>query len=794
MAFRFPDTGRILMAVWPAAGVGLASLLLNPRRLWPAIVAVLFASGNLADLIAGRPFFASLGFTTANILESLGCAWLVLRMCGEKTTFTRVREVLALVATAVFINAVTALVGAGTARLVSAAPFWAFWETWWISDGLGILLVTPAIIAWMHRPPPLKRARLGLVVEAGAFLVLWTMTTWLAFNKTELVGPHIVQPYLLVALLAWPALRFGQRGTTFALVLFAAIIVTSTAVRTGPLLWGGEGPTHRLLFAQFFVWVVTVAGLLLAASRAEARAAERAARDEQSRVRALGDNLPDSMVYQVVRELDGTMRFLYASAGVERLFGISAKSLLADARALYGLMVEEDRPSVVAARDASAEGMCKSEVEARFRRPEGEPRWTRLSSSPRRLADGRILWDGILTDITERKRAEAENAKLQEQLAHAQKMESIGRLAGGIAHDFNNMLGVILGYVEMALEDIDPVQPLHNVLREVEKAATRSAELTRQLLAFARKQTIAPKVLDVNEIVAGLLTMLKRLVGENVELAWRPYPNLWPVKIDPSQINQILANLCVNARDAIADVGTIAIATANATIDAEVSATHPGAVPGDFVQLTVRDSGCGMDKETLARVFEPYFTTKGIGRGTGLGLATVYGTVRQSNGFIHVDGELGKGTTFSIYFPRYLGKADHVRPEGVPTVATLGKATILIVEDEASLLKLAATVLERLGHTVLTASTPNQAIRLAETQRGQLQLLITDVVMPEMNGRDLAKRILSLCPGLKSLFMSGYTDDLIAHHGALDEGVEFIEKPFSAHDLAAKVHDVLGGE
>jgi len=922
MAFLFPDTGKILMAVWPAAGVGLAALLLSPRRLWPAIVAILFASGNLANLIAGRPFLASLGFMAANVLESLACAWLVLRTRGEKTTFGRVREVLALVGAAVFINAITALVGAGTARLVGAAPFWNFWETWWIADGLGILLVTPAIVAWVAPLQPMRGARWQLVVEASAFLALWTVTAWLAFNKAELVGPHVVQPYLLVALLAWPALRLGLRGTTFALVLLAAIAVTSTAIRVGPLLWGGEETTHRLLLAQLYLWVVTVTGLLLAASRTEVKSAEKAAREDQARIRALGDNLPDGMVYQVVRELDGSMRFLYLSAGVEQLLGLSVSAVLADARTFYQSIVEEDLPVVLAARQTSSKNMSTSDIEVRVRHTDGEIRWARVASRPRRLTDGRILWDGIQTDITtrkqaeaearsqtalleaqlnasiegilvvdskgnkilqnrrcvelwkipahieekhddkeqvefvknlttdpeafvsqvidlydhpdetsrdevsfndgtvldrysapvvgkdgtyfgriwtfrditDRKRAEQEYVKLQEQLAHAQKMESIGRLAGGVAHDFNNMLGVILGYVELALEDLDPAQPLHHVLGEVQKAANRSAALTRQLLAFARKQTIAPKVLDLNEIVVGLLKMLKRLVGENIKLDWRPDTSLWPVRIDPSQIDQILANLCVNARDAIADVGTIAVTTANATVDTEVRAAHPEAVPGDYVQLTVRDDGCGMDAETLARIFEPYFTTKGMGRGTGLGLATVYGTVRQSNGFIHVDSARGKGTTFTIYLPRHVGHAGHAQPESASAPAKLGNATILVVEDEISLLNLATTVLERLGHTVLAAATPTEAMRLAEAHKGQLQLLITDVVMPEMNGRDLAKRLLSICPGLKNLFMSGYTDDLITHHGALDEGVEFIQKPFSARDLADKVHEVLSGE
>ncbi len=401
------------------------------------------------------------------------------------------------------------------------------------------------------------------------------------------------------------------------------------------------------------------------------------------------------------------------------------------------------------------------------------------------------LMISTVQDVTERKRAEEEKAKLEGQLQQAQKMESVGRLAGGVAHDFNNMLSVILGHAELALEQVDPAQPLHDDLMEIRKAAVRSADLTRQLLAFARKQTVAPKVLDLNETVAGMLKMLQRLIGEDIDLNWQPAADLWPVKVDPSQIDQILANLCVNARDAIADIGRITIETGNSVFDADYCADHAGFEPGEYVLIAVSDNGCGMDKETMSHLFEPFFTTKGVGRGTGLGLATVYGSVKQNNGFINAYSEPGLGTTFKIYLPRHAGKAGQMQNKGQATLAARGHETVLLVEDEPAILKLTKVMLERQGYIVLAASTPGEAIRLSREHAGEIHLLMTDVVMPEMNGRDLAKNLLSLYPDLKRLFMSGYTANVIAHHGVLDEGVYFIQKPFSMEDLAAKVREAL---
>jgi two-component system, cell cycle sensor histidine kinase and response regulator CckA len=418
------------------------------------------------------------------------------------------------------------------------------------------------------------------------------------------------------------------------------------------------------------------------------------------------------------------------------------------------------------------------------------------------LFEDRLLLDeeghikGIRTtihDITERKDAEEEREKLQAQLTQAQKMESVGRLAGGVAHDFNNMLGVIFGHTEMALEDVDPAAPLYASLQAIQHAAERSAALTRQLLAFARKQTVAPKVINLNETVAGMLNMLRRLIGEDIDLLWCPGEDLPSVKIDPAQIDQLLANLCVNARDAIEGVGKITIETDRKTFDAAYCADHIGFLPGEYLLLTVSDDGCGMDQVVLNQIFEPFFTTKEQGKGTGLGLASVFGMVKQNNGYINVYSEPGQGTTFKIYLPAFASKSAWVAEKEQELSTEHGHETVLLVEDEPAILKMTTMMLIRLGYTVVAAATPGEAIRLALEYRGQIDLLMTDVVMPEMNGRELAGNLLSHYPDLKRLFMSGYTADVIAHHGVLDEGVHFIQKPFSMKDLGGKLRETLEG-
>jgi PAS domain S-box-containing protein len=394
-------------------------------------------------------------------------------------------------------------------------------------------------------------------------------------------------------------------------------------------------------------------------------------------------------------------------------------------------------------------------------------------------------------DITERKKADIERKKLQEKFNQAQKMESVGRLAGGVAHDFNNMLGVILGHTELALLQTDENHELHDDLKEIQNAAMRSADITKQLLAFARKQTISPRQLDLNDTVESMLNMLRRLIGEDIDLVWQPASYMWPVKMDPSQIDQILANLCVNARDAIEGVGKVTIETGRKSFDEDYCSEHQGFIPGDFVLLAVSDNGCGMDKDTLDNLFEPFFTTKEVGKGTGLGLATIYGIVKQNSGFINVYSESGQGSTFKIYLPRLVTDEDTDKAVPGKKSAAGGTETILLVEDEPAILRMTRMMLERKGYSVLPAATPGEAIDLAKTHADKIHLLMTDVVMPEMNGRDLAGQVIPLYPEIKLLFMSGYTANVIAHHGVLDIGVAFIQKPFSMVDMAAKVREVL---
>jgi len=397
---------------------------------------------------------------------------------------------------------------------------------------------------------------------------------------------------------------------------------------------------------------------------------------------------------------------------------------------------------------------------------------------------------GVYQDITERKLIEDDRARLEAKLGQAAKLESVGRLAGGIAHDFNNMLEVILGYAGLAMRDIDASHPARESLLEIRSAAERSAALTQQLLAFSRRQPTVPEVLDLRAAVGGVLGMLERLIGSDVELAVELDPDVWPIEIDPSQFDQVLTNLCVNARDAVVAGGGISIRARN-VVDPPFCVDPPNVAPGQYVLLTVSDAGAGMDAETVAHIFEPFFTTKEVGAGTGLGLATVYGVVAQNRGFIDVDSEPGVGTTFSVYLPRSFEAAPADIAPATQVVVERGHETLLVVEDEPANLRLMTRVLRDEGYVVLPARNPAEAIELAKSDRGEIQLLLTDVVMPGMNGPELADTLFALGLRVEQLFMSGHPADVSAVRGVLDPGVRFIQKPFSIDDLTVRVRAAL---
>ena len=454
---------------------------------------------------------------------------------------------------------------------------------------------------------------------------------------------------------------------------------------------------------------------------------------------------------------------------------------------------------------AMMDAYLKNEVIGRGRAFDKEYRIIRQNDRVERWVQGlgRLEFDGqgrlvkmhgTIQDITERKLAEEKRLNLEAQLQQSRKMEVIGQLAGGVAHDFNNILQSIMGHAQLASSSIDSADPVREDLAEIQRAARHAGDLTRQLLTFARKQDNDPRVIELNRSVKIMLKMLRPLIGENIRLVWEPGEDLWPVKMDPVQIDQILANLCVNARDAIDGAGEVHILTENRHVEEGQTMDHDGVPPGDYVVLSVRDTGCGMDAQTQGKIFEPFFTTKEVGKGTGLGLATVYGIVQQSEGHIGIRSEVGKGTTFLIYLPRFEG--DAASSGDAPSVREPGKGqgTVLLVEDEPSVLNMGTRMLQTLGYAVLPAASPDEALRLAEEHGGTIQLLLTDVMMPGMNGRELADILKTRLPHIKQIFMSGYTANVLeAHDGDPALAGLLLSKPFSIAQLAAKIKDVLGG-
>ena len=549
-----------------------------------------------------------------------------------------------------------------------------------------------------------------------------------------------------------------------------------------PVDVAGEGEEQSLFME--LVGDIAFALFSIESDRRERERALAALRDSEARCRKLFETSTDGILIADIET--GNLR--YANPAICRFLGYSGAEFTT--MSMADLHPETDLPRVMADFEAQLKGVKTLAQEIPCRRKDGCIVFADVNAASITL-DGRACLVGFFRDISERKQAETEREKLQDQLIQAQKMEAVGRLAGGVAHDYNNILSVIIGYSELAMDKVRAEGPLREDLKEIYDAANQSRDITRQLLAFARKEVVTPETLDLNATVESMLKILRKLIGEDIDLAWHPGKVLWQVLMDPSQLDQILANLCVNARDAIADVGRITIETGTVTIDGDYCSEHAGFIPGDFVLLAVSDDGCGMDRETMENIFEPFFTTKGVGKGTGLGLSTVYGIVKQNNGFINVYSEPARGTTFRIYLPGQSGDISG-KPKIIDEQVPNGNGeTVLVVEDEISILKLTERILTRCNYKVLLAKSPSEAFKLAEVHSRELSLLITDVVMPEMNGRELADQLKKLCPGIKCLFMSGYTANIIVHRGVLDEGIQFIQKPFSTRGLAAKVREAL---
>ena len=620
----------------------------------------------------------------------------------------------------------------------------------------------------------------------------------------------------LVSFAVFATLLIGRRWGLGAVVLSAATMVGIGLLRLlHPALtlsgWRPDGLAGWLVVTANFV-LVDVA-LVLAVS-AVITALENARRQ------ALTAN---AALEQQVKEQEGTSqalrenRALLAIAGQTARLGGWRLHVLGDhvewsdeccllhemplgskptVEEALAFQVPDFRAQVVAASERCGREGISFDMEGSIVTARGNPMWIRLIGRPMRDARDRITHiHGSMQDINARKLAEERHLKLEDQLRQAQRMETVGRLAGGVAHDFNNLLSVVLSYSELLSEGLADGDPMRADLEEIGGAGRRALDLTKQLLAFSRRQVLAPKPTDLSAVVMGMEAMLGRLIGEDIELATRCAADVGSVLVDPGQIDQVIMNLVVNARDAMPRGGTLTLETSTVHLDETYAAEHVGVAPGPHVLLSVRDTGCGMDKATQARMFEPFFTTKEQGKGTGLGLATVFGVVQQSGGTIWVESEPGEGTVFKVYFPLATSE-ERTNVQPTPSLASRaprGSETVLLVEDEEGVRVLARTILRKQGYTVLEASNGVEALALSAKHEGRIDLLVTDVVMPRMSGRELVEKLLPQRPQLKVLFMSGYMDDAVVRHGILHSSIAFLQKPITPEPLARRVREVLAG-
>jgi PAS domain S-box-containing protein len=773
LGLRYASIGVSVSPVWPPTGLTIAALLFMGLSYWPAV----FVGALLANAMTPVPFLAAIGIACGNTAEAALAVYVLRVRTARPHAIDDPAWVRTFVAVAAPLGAlVSAGVGVATLVLTNALlppSFWPALGLWWAGDYGGALVVGSVLVAWTVslRSSPGRREKVGLApLIAGAILV-----AGLVFG--EFLSGFLLRsadlPYLLFPFVIAAALRFGAAGATLTTLAVAVLAVGFTARGGGPFVMGTVARTDIALL--LYVCILSITGLVLSAFAAQRQRAESALRDAHQNVRAVieGSPLP-------IYALDTANIVQSWNHAAEALFGWRAEEVIG--RPLP--IIPNDSTDDHGSRQRLLNGEAIRGLEVTAVKKDGAPVMLSVSAAP--LYDATHKVTGVLSiaaDLTELR-------QLEVQYRQAQKMEAVGRLAGGIAHDFNNILTAILGTASLMAETIDADSPARPDLQEIEKAARRAAGLTGQLLAFSRRQVLEPQLIDVNALVRDLEAMLHRLIGEHIELRTVLASDAGAVRADRGQLEQAIVNLVVNARDAMPDGGRLTIETANTEFDSQYSKGHVSADPGPYVLVAISDTGIGMSAETKAHLFEPFFTTKELGKGTGLGLATVYGIVKQSGGYVWAYSELAQGATFKIYLPRVAGTPT---PPASPADAqpSRGTETLLVAEDEVSVRRLVMRVLESRGYAVLEARDGREALEIAAAHSGPIDLLVTDVVMPGMNGRELAKLLSSQRPDMRALFLSGYTDHAIVRDGQLEPGLAFLQKPFTPDALARKVRQVL---
>jgi PAS domain S-box-containing protein len=762
------DLGKI---IWPAGGVALGVVLLFGGSLWPGVAIGAF----FATFASSASWIHSAATALGNTIEVASAAYL-LSLAGFDKRVERARDVVTLLPCAVLGAFASACLGVVGLYLSGGAPVDSLSRIWWqwgLGHAMGVVAVTPFLLtarSWWTAN--WDRARW---IEAVGLLVLLAVVGDVAFwRPADLLRDYSFE-YLPFPLLVWAAFRFGLPGAAAANLVTAGMAAWGTATGWGPFAFGSA--SEDMVLTWSFVAVSAVTTLLLAAVVTESRRTEEERLKSEARYHTLIEQADDGVF---LAEPDG--RFTHVNTRGCVLLGRDYRDVLS--MRIHDLVAPGDRDrtaSQVAALEPGRAVMSNWSIA----RADGSTFPAEVSA--KRLDDGRI--QAFVRDVTER-------LALEEQLSQSQKMEAVGLLAGGIAHDFNNLLTAIIGHSDFALLRLADKHEVRSDIEEVAKAATRAADLTRKLLAFARKQLVEPKVFELHGLVENLQTMLERVLGESIDLVIGGAGERGRVKVDPVQLEQVILNIAINARDAMPRGGRLVLETG--TVGWLADSNHPemDMAPGSYATLTATDTGVGMDPETLSHVFEPFYTTKDRSQGTGLGLAVSYGIVKQAGGYIWASSEPGKGSTFRIFLPivtesessEELELSRAVEPE---KAAAPGGETILLIEDEPLVRDLTVEVLSSRHYNVLTARDGEEALAIASAHPAPIHLAVTDVVLPAMSGKEVARRLRESRPGLKVLFMSGYAEEQVVHRGVVEKDVAFLAKPFTPAALTQKIRGVL---
>jgi two-component system cell cycle sensor histidine kinase/response regulator CckA len=750
-----------MVTLWPPSGLMLGLLAISGYRHWPAIVLGGLGGSLVSDLYSNYSVPLAIAAALANGFETFVGALVLRQYLGSPVQFTTLRGVSVLVIGVVGLsNAVTSLFGAAMLSVGFGMPFGFSWLVWWVGDGLGMLIVAPVILAGadaLRRPERFTPRR---ITEAAVLLLAVFALSMFALGPVPAWVVH-PGPYLLAPILLWAGVRFGLSGASLSMLVVACVAIWHASLGVGPFAISALQQESAILEAYAFLAISSTSALIAAAALNERQEAISQLRESREQYRNVVETATDPIF-----TIDSRNRIRFANSATERVFGFRRDELIGRDLSLL----------IPGAKD---KGLRKDGREV-----------------PLEVSYGRITEPGasqltiIARDISEQRAAERAMQALEEQYRQSQKMEAIGQLAGGIAHDFNNLLTIVQVNAELLLEEVGAASPLRPGIEQVQTAAHRAASLTRQLLAFSRRQLLEPRIMSLAESLANVETMLGRLLGEHVAVRISIPRPVGPVLADPGQVEQVILNLSINARDAMPGGGQLTLELTEVALD-ETAAPALDVRPGRYARLAVIDTGIGMDDATVGRVFEPFFTTKPMGRGTGLGLSTVHGIVKQSGGGIRVHSRPGQGAMFEVFLPRVDGAVERVQRPGTPPPGTR-QDLLLVVEDEEDVGRLARRILERGGYRVLLASTPSQALEIA-ARTARIDGLLTDVVLPEMSGRALVEKLLLLHPHLQVLYMSGYTDDALTDHGVLEPGTAFIEKPFTAESLLTRLREVIHG-